>query len=127
MNKLASVIDKVSKSPRSTRVPASSGSSMPLTELRLMVSVALPKTTSEMLSPMDPPMRKVGSRGLNATAAPERAPWVQSSTAPVATEVLFSWSTRLVPIIWTTSTPCNCALPKAPSSPVYLRTEGNVV
>ena len=99
MNKLASVIDKVSKSPLRTCVPASSGSSIPLTVLRLIVSVALPKTTSEMLSPMDPPIRNVGSLGVKATAAPERAPWVQSKTEPVATELLLSCKTRLVPII----------------------------
>ena len=74
MNRLASVMDKVSKSPLRTWLPVASGSSIPLTVLRLIVSVALPKTTSEMLSPMDPPIRKVGSLGVNATAAPEREP-----------------------------------------------------
>ena len=58
-----------------------------------------------MASPMVPPMRKVGSDGLKVTAAPETDDWVQSSTAPLLTEVLFNCNTKLVPITLRASTP----------------------
>ena len=67
-------------------------------------------------------MRKVGSVGLRRTAAEDTGFWVQSSTAPLATELRFNCRTRLVPMSFTASTPWSCALPSDASTPVYLRT-----
>ena len=75
-----------------------------------------------MLKPAAPPMRKVGSDGFNRTAAEDTGFWVQSSTAPLATEVRFNCRTRLVPMSFTASTPWSCALPRDACNPVYLRT-----
>ena len=45
-----------------------------------------------MLRPTLPPMRKVGSAGVNATPAVASGGWVQSKTAPLTTEVRFNWN-----------------------------------
>ena len=128
MNRAASVMAMDSRSPcnRAT-MPSSSGSSTPLTTERLTATMALPSTTSAMLRPTVPPMRKVGSVGPRSTPAPERTLVVrpvcfQSSTRPPVTEVRFNWSERFVPMIFTTSTPCNRAVPSEPSNPVNFRT-----
>ena len=133
MKSAAWVMAMDSRSPcnRAT-VPSTSGSSTPLTTVRLTATVALPSTTSAMLNPTVPPMRKVGSVGPRSTAAPESALVVrlacfQSSTRPPVTEVRFNCSERFVPMILTTSTPCNRAVPKEPSNPVNLRTVVNVL
>ena len=78
-----------------------------LTWVRATSTTALPYTTSAMLRPALPPIRKVGSDGLRRTAAEDTGVWVQSSTEPLVTEVRFNWSTRLVPMSFTASTPCN--------------------
>ena len=117
-----------SRSPfNCTTESTESGSSTPLTRVRLMLTVALPNTTSAMLNPTEPPMRKVGSLVPKATPAPETACWVQSNTPPPMTELRFNWNTRPVPMSFTASTPCNWALPRAPDRPVYLRTLARVV
>ena len=128
MNSLAWVTEMDSRSPLScTTGSAASGSSTPLTWVRLMATVALPKTTSAMLKPTEPPMRKVGSLLPKVTPALPTADCVQSRTAPPDTELRFSWKTRPVPMSFTASTPCNWALPRAPERPVYLRTLARVV
>ena len=127
MNRVASVIATDSRSPFNFWVVASSGSSIPLTIERLKLTVALPNTTSAMAKPTLPPMRKVGSVGLSAMPASARMDWVQSSTLPSVTEVRFMSRRRAVPINLRASTPCNCALPNAACTPVYLRTTSAVV
>ena len=128
MNSLAWVTAMDSRSPfNCTTGSTESGSSTPLTRVRLMLTVALPNTTSAMLKPTVPPMRKVGSLVPKVTPAPDSPNCVQSRTPPPVTELRFNWKTRPVPMSFTASTPCNWALPKAPERPVYLRTLASVV
>ena len=82
MKSWASLISKASKSPRSVFTTPLSVTVTPLTVLRLTFKVALPRTTSAMLSPMDPPMRNSGSVGLSPTLLPVSNGCVQSKTAP---------------------------------------------
>ena len=81
--------------------------------------------TSAMLRPTEPPMRKVGSAGVNATLAAASGVCVQSSTDPVETEVRFSWNWRLSTTNFTASTPWRRETPSEDSKPVYLRTVGS--
>ena len=128
MKSLAWVTAMDSRSPfNCTTGSTESGSSTPLTRVRLMLTVALPNTTSAMLNPTEPPMRKVGSLVPRVTPAPETPCWVQSKTPPPVTELRFNWKTSPVPMSFTASTPCNWALPSAPETPVYLRTLARVV
>ena len=80
-----------------------------------------------MLSPTWPPMRKVGSVGVNATPAPARGVWVQSKTDPLETEDRFNWNCKSRTTNFTASTPCRREMPSDDSKPVYLRTEGKAV
>ena len=127
MNKSAPVMRILSNSPfRRATVPETSGSSTPVTNERLTLMVALPNTTSAMLNPAEPPIWNVGSVARRSTAASTSGftawkDWVQSNTA-VPVETRFNRKKRSTPMSLTTSTPCNCALPKAPSRPVYFRT-----
>ena len=101
--------------------PVIPGTLTPITELRVTEIVALPSTTSAMLNPTLPPILKVGDVEVSSTLAAARPVWVQSKTVPVLAEILFNWNTNPVPMILTASTPCNCALPRAPSKPVNFR------
>ena len=131
MNKSAPVMRMLSISPfKRATLPATSGSSTPVTSVRLTLMVALPNTTSAMLNPAEPPIWKVGSVDRRSTAASANGftawkDWVQSNTA-VPVETRFNRKKRSTPMSFTTSTPCNCALPKAPSRPVYFRTVASV-
>ena len=107
--------------------PVIPGTFRPVAELRATEIVALPSTTSAMLRPTLPPIRKVGDIEVRSTLAAARPAWVQSRTVPVLAETLFNWNTSPVPMILTTSTPCNCALPREPSKPVNFRATGKVV
>ena len=107
MKRVAPVMFTAKSEPRSrATVPSTEGSSIPETVVRLRVTLALPNTTSAMLRPTLPPIRNVGSVAFNTTPAEATAAWVQSSTPPCATEVLFNWKTRLVLMSFTASTPC---------------------
>ena len=70
MKSCASVISKASKSPFKVFTTPESVTLTPLTVLRLRFRVALPSTTSAILSPIDPPMRNSGSAELNPTWLP---------------------------------------------------------
>ena len=80
MNRSAPVTEIPSRSPLSTPPGTVSGSRIPLTSERLTSMVAEPKTTSAMLRPTLPPMRKVGSVGPRATSTPATGACLQSST-----------------------------------------------
>ena len=124
MKSVAPEMEMPSNSPWSrATVPATSGSSMPETRVRLTSTVARAYTTSAMANPTVPPMRKVGSVASSCTWAAPREDCFQFRTAPLDTEVRFNWNTNPVPMSFTASTPCNWALPKAPCRPVYLRLE----
>ena len=131
MNKSAPEMRMPSNSPfRRATVPETSGSSTPVTSVRLTLMVALPNTTSAMLNPAEPPIWKTGSVDRRSTAASASGftVWkdcVQSNTA-VPVETRFNRKKRSTPMSFTTSTPCNCALPKAPSRPVYFRAVARV-
>ena len=114
-----------SKSPCSTRVPPSSGSSTPSTVLRLMLSVALANTTSAIARPTVPPICSVGLVGISVRPALLNVDWVQSNRLPSATEVRVRVNDRLVARILTASTPCSCALPSEACNPVYFRAVAN--
>ena len=116
-----------SKSPCSTRVPVSSGSSTPSTVLRLKLSVALANTTSAIARPTVPPICSVGLAGVSVRAAVLNGDWFQSKRLPSATEVRVRVSERLVARILTASTPCNWALPRDACNPVYFRAVGNAL
>ena len=90
-------------------------------DLRLTAIVALPKTTSAMLRPTLPPMRKVGSAGVRLIPTEASPDWAQFITRAPFTEVWFNWNRKAVPINWTASIPCSWALPRAPSSAVNFR------
>ena len=62
MNSVAAEMFNPSSSPDSCWA-AASGSTTPVTVRRVMLSVALPYTTSATLKPTLPPMRNVGSVG----------------------------------------------------------------
>ena len=71
-----------------------------------------------MLKATVPPIWKVGSFGPRATFELESGVCVQFKTAPLATEVRFSFRYSPVPMSLTASTPCNWAAPRLPSKPV---------
>ena len=130
MNKLALVMATESRSPFRVSVPTAT----PDTSPRPTLTVALPKTTSAMLRPTEPPIWNVGSVAASDTAAaasglPESLtnalPCFQSITA-VPAETRFSERESPEPIIFTASTPWRRADPKAPFRPVYLRTSASV-
>ena len=128
--RLASVMEITIRSPARTEEAASSGSSTPVTVDRLTWITASPKTTSPMLRPTTPPIWKVGSTAVRATAAEASGleasvtrslPCFQSKTW-VPTDTRLRDNVRPVPIIFTAGTPCNWALPKEEVRPVYFRT-----
>ena len=87
MNKLAWVIEITSRSPPKTSPVPDSGSRIPEMDLRLTAIVALPKTTSAILRPTLPPMRKVGSSGVRSMPTEASPIWVQFITRAPLTEV----------------------------------------
>ena len=97
------------------------GITTPETGPRVMFKVALPITTSAMLSPTVPPIRKGTSSGVRPTPVPARAACDQSINSPSTDEVRFIWKLRRVAMIFTASTPCSWALPSSAFSPMYFR------
>ena len=118
MYKRALRMDTVKRVPCKRLEPASSGSSTPDTALRATLMVALPKATSAIARPTVPPISKVGSVGFKAMEAKAKGDCVQSNTAPLATEVRFSFSDKFVAMIFTSGTPCNWARPRDASMAV---------
>ena len=133
MNKVAPVTDTVSSSPFRTAAESSRvGSSTPARTERLTLTVARPNTTSAMLRPTAPPIWKVGSVGPRSTPALASTLLVnpvcfQSSTGAPATLVWLSFRYNAVPVSLNASTPCNRAVPSAPSKPVYRRGVSSVL
>ena len=111
-------IDTVKRSPCKRLEPASSGSPTPDTALRATLMVALPKATSAIARPTVPPISKVGSVGCKAMEAKAKGDCVQSNTAPLATEVRFSFSDKFVAMIFTSGTPWSWARPRDASMAV---------
>ena len=83
MKRVAPVMFTARSEPRNrATVPSTDGSSTPEIVVRLRVMLALPNTTSAMLRPTLPPIRKVGSVAFKTTPAEATAGWVQSRTPP---------------------------------------------
>jgi hypothetical protein len=105
---------------------ALSGSSTPLTVVRVTLIVALAYTTLAMLNPALPPIwnksLELKSGATPAVARPVANPpacFQFSGLAPtVTTLVAFFLIDRLVAINCTALTPCNCALPSDACNPV---------
>ena len=107
MNRSAWVTEITNRSPPRTPPALDSGSRTPEMDLRLTAIVALPKTTSAMLSPTLPPIRKAASAGVNWIPTEASPGCVQSITRAALTEVWFNWNRKAVPINCTAWMPCS--------------------
>ena len=96
-----------SRSPARVWVPSPAGSTTPVTRLRLILTVALPYTTSAIPMPTVPPISKPWSAVRRLKPLKTNEACTQSRAIPPATEVLFCRKTRFVAIIWRSLTPCN--------------------